>query len=83
MKTKPKVPTDKEQRIVANILTAFMFAETMEDVMKVWKEVYSRYNLFDDPFTRTPCSYSDFCKNHLEYEKQTMVEKYGHCDGLE
>lgn len=31
MKTKPKVPTDKEQRIVADILIAFMFAETMEE----------------------------------------------------
>ncbi|HUM41538.1 MAG TPA: hypothetical protein PKI14_01155 [Fervidobacterium sp.] len=22
-------------------------------------------------------------KNRLEYEKQAMIEKYGHCDGLE
>ena len=78
-----KIPTDKEQRIVADILTAFMFCNTMEEIHRTWDEIYKQYALCDDPFTHTPCSSKEAIKNQLEYEKQTMIEKYGHCDGLD
>lgn len=71
------------QRIVADILTRFMFARTMEDVHRVWKDVYEQYDLCDDPFTGCPCSNGDFAEDNLEYQRQLMIEKYGHCDGLE
>lgn len=31
----------------------------------------------------TPCAPEEYCKNRLEYDRQTMIERYGHCDGLE
>lgn len=81
-KVSPKI-FERDQRIAAEILTAFMFTRTMDDVMKVWKRIYEEYDLCDDPFTGTPCTRSEFCENRTEYVKQAMIEKYGHCDGLE
>jgi len=75
--------TEHDQKIVAGILTEFMFTENMEEVIETWKRIYKKYELFDDPFTRTPCSAKEYFKNLHEYEKQTMIERYGHCDGLE
>ena len=37
-KAPPKM-SERDQRIAAEILTAFMFTKTMDDVMKVWKEI--------------------------------------------
>ena len=75
--------TKKMQQVAADILTQFMFTQTMEDVMKAWDAVYKQYNLYSDPFTGIPCTPEEYCESQLEYEKQTMIEKYGHCDGLE
>lgn len=75
--------TKRDQRIVASVLTEFMFTKTMDEVVKVWEEVFKQYELCYDPFTHTPCTPEEYCKNKLEYEKQIMIEKYGHCDGLE
>ncbi len=75
--------TKRDQRIVASVLTEFMFTKTMDEVVEVWKEVFEQYELCYDPFTNTPCTPEEYCKNKLEYEKQIMIEKYGHCDGLE
>lgn len=78
MKTNEKI-----QRIVADVLTRFMFTRTMDEVMKVWNQIYEQYGLCSDPFTNTPCSPEEYVHSRLEYEKQAMIEKYGHCDGLE
>lgn len=78
----PKI-TERDQRIAADILTQFMFTRDTEDVMRVWDRVYEQYGLCEDPFTRTPCTTAEYAKSSLEYEKQTMIERYGHCDGLE
>ena len=75
--------SDKSQRIVAEVLTRFMFARTMDEVTEVWNQVFEQYGLRDNPFTLTPCSLGEYQKDILEYEKQAMIEKYGHCDGLE
>lgn len=77
--------TNKEyiQRIVADILTQFMFVRTMEDVHRVWRNIYNDYDLCDDPFTGCPCSNEEYADNNLEYQRQAMIEMYGHCDGLE
>ena len=82
MKNTKKKLTDKEQQVASEILTAFMFTNNMEDVMKVWQDIYNAYELCDDPFTHTPCSPKEYAENSLEYSRQTMIEKYGHCDGL-
>jgi hypothetical protein len=60
-----------------------MFTKNMEEVMNVWQKIYEQYGLCEDPFTHTPCSPEEYYENQLEYEKQTMIAKYGHCDGLE
>lgn len=75
--------SNRTQRVVADILTKFMFTKTMDEVIKVWEEIYNEYGLCDDPFTHTPCSQVDWCKLRLEYDRQTMMERYGHFDGLE
>lgn len=75
--------TKRDQQIAAEILTAFMFTKDMDEVLKVWHDIYSLYGLCDDPFTNTPCSSDEYCKLRLEYDKQLMIEKYGHCDGLD
>lgn len=77
------IVAEKEQRIAAEILTAFMFTNTMEDVQKVWKSIYDAYELCDDPFTNCPCSPKEYEQNLLEYERQTIIARYGYYDGLE
>lgn len=79
--SKPKI-TKRDQRIVAEILTQFMFTKDMDDVIRVWEDVYAQYGLCDDPFTHVPCTPDEYCINQLEYDKQTMIERYGHCDGF-
>ena len=81
-RAKPKI-TKRDQKIVAKILTQFMFTRDMDDVIQVWKEVFDEYGLCEDPFTRTPCTPDEYCENSLEYDRQAMIERYGHCDGLE
>ena len=75
--------TKKDQRIAADILTQFMFTRNMDDVNEVWREVFNQYGLHEDPFTHMPCTNEEYFENRSEYEKQLMIDKYGHCDGLE
>lgn len=75
--------SERDRQVAAEILTEFMFARDMDDVSKTWDDVYERYALRDDPFTYTPVSPGEYEKNSLEYKKQVMIERYGHCDGLE
>ena len=70
----PKI-TKRDQRVVAEILTQFMFTKDMDDVMRVWKQVYEKYGLCDDPLTHTPCTPEEYCKNRLEYDRQTKIDK--------
>ena len=60
-----------------------MFADTMEDAVDVWNNIYEKYNLCSDPFTGVPCTQEEYYESKLEYDRQTMIEQYGHCDGLE
>jgi hypothetical protein len=78
----PVKASERTKKAVADILTQFMFTNDMDDVMEVWENVYRQYSLCRDPFTGTPCTEQEFCVNLAEYEKQAMIEKYGHCDGL-
>lgn len=75
--------TNKEQRVAAEILTQFMFTRTMKEVLDTWYNIYKEYGLYDDPFTHCPCSSEDYYKSKLEYDRQAMIDRYGHCDGLE
>lgn len=75
--------TKKEQCIAAEILTAFMFVRDMDEMHKTWEHLYNVYELQDDPFTHCPCSIDDYFKLSLEHDRQTMIDRYGHCDGLD
>lgn len=83
----PRKPTkaqiERDQKVAAEILTSFMFVRTMEDVQRIWKETYDAFDLYDDPFTGCPVSPSEYADNNIKYQRQSMIEKYGHCDGLE
>lgn len=82
MKKKHKI-TNGEQKAAADILTRLIFAKNIKEVQFIIDEVYIYYELNIDPFTKLPCSNKEYAKNYIEYQKQAMMEKYGHCDGLE
>lgn len=75
--------TTRDQRLVACILTEFLVCETVEDFLDVWQRNYELFDLCADPFTGCPCAPADYEKSCQEYERQIMLEKYGHCDGLD
>lgn len=74
--------TKTMQKVAVDILMEFMFAQDMDEVIQAYDRVFKRYELYNDPFTHIPCTPEEHCKNSLEYEKQVMIERYGHCDGL-
>lgn len=73
----------RDQRVAADILTAFMFTKTMDDVINVWNDLFEKYDLCSDPFTHAPVTPEEYAKNKMEHDRQVMIERYGHCDGLE
>ena len=75
--------TSTMQKVAADILTQFMFTRNMDEVIEVFNRIMEQYNLFEDPFTGVPCTPEEWAESKLEYEKAVMIEKYGHCDGLE
>ena len=74
MTQKEKIELDKD-RLVASILTEFMFTKTMEDVNEVWHRLFKTYNLRYDPFTSTPVSAYDYYANALEYDRQVSENR--------
>lgn len=75
--------TKTMQKVAADILMEFMFTQNMDEVIEAYNRVFERYELYNDPFTNTPCTPEEYWKNELELEKQMMFERYGHCDGLD
>jgi hypothetical protein len=75
--------TKTMQKVAVDILTEFMFVLDMHDVDDAFNKVFEKYGLCDDPFTGLPCTPDEYCKNRLEYERQTMIDRYGYCDGLD
>lgn len=75
--------TKTMQKVAADILMEFMFTRDMDEVIEAYQKAFERYGLCKDPFTGYPCTPDEWSKNQLEYEKQTMIERYGHCDGLD
>ena len=55
----------------------------MDEVIETYHRLFEDYELFEDPFTKLPCTSEEWGKNTIEYERQTMIQRYGHCDGLE
>lgn len=77
-----KIP-ETAQKVAADILLEFMFARDMDEVIEAYNRVFKRYDLCSDPFTGVPCTPDEYVESKLEYDRQTMIERYGHCDGLD
>lgn len=75
--------TKTMQKVAVDILMEFMFTRDMDEVIEAYKRVLEQYGLCEDPFTSCPCTPDEYYESKLEYEKQAMIERYGHCDGLE
>ena len=87
---KQKKITDTMQNVAVNILSNFEVLimthngpYTFEEIWTIVKKNADYFGLCEDPFTRILCTSKEYAKNSLEYDRQTMMEKYGHCDGLE
>ena len=75
--------TKTMQKVAADILMRFLCTNNMDEVVEAYNIVMKKYGLYEDPFTRVPCTPEEYYDSQLEYERQTMIERYGHCDGLE
>ena len=88
MKQKKITPT--MQKVAVDILSDFEIlvmtkdgSYTFEEVWDIVQKHVDGYGLYKDPFTSMICTAEEYAKNSLKYEKQIMMERYGHCDGLE
>lgn len=54
-----------------------------DEIHNLYNRVINDYGLCRDLFTGMVCASTEYACSQLEYEKQTMIESYGHCDGLE
>ena len=87
---KQKKITSTMQKVAVDILGDFEILVMthngpyiFEEVWDIVKKHEEKYGLFRDPFTSMICTSDEWAKNSLEYDRQTMYEKYGHCDGLD
>jgi hypothetical protein len=87
---KQKKITHPMQQVAVNILSDFEVLTmthngpyTFEEIWDIVKKHKEGYGLCEDPFTMMICTSKEYAENSLEYEKELMMERYGHCDGLE
>ena len=87
---KQKKITHTMQKVAVDILQDFEVLAmthngpyTFEEIWAIVQKHVDGYGLFEDPFTRMICTSKEYAENSLEYDKAVMIEKYGHCDGLE
>ena len=88
MKQKKITPT--MQKVAADILQDFeilMMSRngpyTADEIWAIVQKHVDSYGLCQDPFTKTLCTSDGYAKNSLEYDRAVMIERYGHCDGLD
>lgn len=55
----------------------------VDDIVKIIDKYVDMYNLCRDPFSGCLCTHEERAENCLEYQRQIMMERYGHCDGLD
>ena len=86
---KQKKITHTMQKVACDILQDFEILAMTHDGPYNFEEIWAivqkhvdGYVLCYDPFTRMICTSEEYAKNSLEYDKQIMMERYGHCDGL-
>ena len=77
-----RILTEKEQKVAIDFLEELIFANTAVPE-GFFDKMMKKYGLMTDPFTGLPCTPKEYAKNRIEYDRQWMIQKYGHCDGLE
>ena len=87
MKNKKFIVTNTMQEVAVDILEdieAYMMSvkEVPNEILEIFNKYKKKYELCEDPFTQMVCTTKEWAKNSLEYDKQLMMERYGHCDGL-
>lgn len=70
--------TNAMQEVASEILVRLIFTKDMEDVYALYKEIFEKYKLNEDPFTQLPCSDREYAKSCDEYYRQSMEDKYGY-----
>ena len=87
---KQKKITSTMQKVAVNILEDFEILTmthngpyTFDEIWNIIQKHVDDYGLCKDPFTMMLCSSDEYYKSNVEYDRQTMYEKYGHWDGLE
>ena len=87
---KQKKITHTMQTVAVDILSDFEILTmthnglyTFEEIWAIVQKHVDSYGLCEDPFTRMICTSKEAIENQLEYDRQTMYEKYGHWDGLD
>ena len=87
---KQKKITHTMQEVAVNILGDFEILTmthngpyTFEEIWAIVQKHVDGYGLCEDPFTRMICTSKEAIENQLEYEKQEMINRYGHCDWLD
>ena len=87
---KQKKTTHTMQKVAVNILSDFEILlmthngpYTADEIIAIMNKHVDGYGLCEDPFTRMICTSEEYAKNSLEYDKAVMIERYGHCDGLD
>ena len=79
-KTMQKVAVDILEDIEIYMMTHH---DIPDEIKQLYDRVFNEYGLCSDPFSGMACTPDEYYKNQLEYERQIMIERYGHCDGLE
>ena len=75
--------TKREQKTAVEILSYFFYVSNMKEVVDNFNIVMGIFGLMEDPFTGFPCTPEEYVENKREYEKEVMMRRYGHCDGLD
>ena len=64
--------SENDKRIVAEILTQFMFVNSIYDFVNIWDEIFTKYELREDPFTGCICTEEQYYESKKEYERQKI-----------
>ena len=86
--SKKTVITHTMQKVAVDILEEleiYMMSVKVcpSEIFEIFDKMFKKYELCKDPFTGMVCTTNEWAKNSLEYDRQIMMEKYGHCDGLD
>ena len=56
---------------------------TADEIIEIINKHEEGYALCHDPFTGMLCTSKEAIENQLEYDRQSAIQKYGHCDWLD